>query len=126
MGRTLIVRHQIAPSITKALGYTRVYNNDGSVYQEYYGVTGHLHTYNYNTAAHAISLNDGAGNTNVDNATYTPFGALATRSRDSGGALTEKFSYNNRLQPAEIYTYSSTVNPILDICYDFHSGVAVS
>jgi hypothetical protein len=73
-----------------------------------------------NSAGRTISAIDSGHAINyVTGATYAPSGALT--GFVSGGAITNSFSYNKRLQPV-FMSASTATQSVFSIGYDFHLG----
>jgi RHS repeat-associated protein len=139
--RTLIGANNA--TISKNISY--VYNLDGSVNTLTYP-SGKVITYTpWHNGALGVSAPQeakdlGSGINYVTSATYGPDGSLAGFISGSGGAaaITNLFSYNNRLQPCRM-TASTGALPVscadadpthrgnvYDITYDFHVGNGTS
>jgi RHS repeat-associated protein len=132
MGQVLTESRKIVGStnITKSVGYT--YNLDGSPATLTYP-SGRILTYTTNAAGRSVSAVETANSINyVTAATYAPQGALASLS--SGTSLFGGLSYNNRLQPRQIYygnvapptitdtTCPTSVGSIMHRVYNFNPG----
>jgi len=110
MGRTLFEKRTIDGStpLTATIGYT--YNLDGSLATLLYPGQRVL-TYTYSAAGRSVSAADTAHSLNyVTGATYAPQGALSGLLNDA--SLNSRWTYNNRLQPLQIYSTSGTVPPV--------------
>jgi RHS repeat-associated protein len=102
---------------TKSMSYE--YNPDGSLSMLHYP-SGAVVAYAADSAGRTVSaIDSGHGINYVTGATYAPSGAL-TRFV-SGGAITNSFSYNKRLQPV-FMSASTPSQSVFSIGYDFHLG----
>ena len=84
---------------------------------------GQVTGYTYNGAGRPISIGLGTNNSYpyVSNATYLPFGGLATVNLGLS-PISVSDSYNNRLQPTLISASNSSATRIINLSFDFHSS----
>lgn len=121
LGRPLLQSTRSLGSVQKVLSFNFTYNHDGSLSTVKYPST-NLVTYVIGSAGRPITVSDSHNNTFVSSATYAPHGAVAGM-RSGNGIVTTNY-YNSRLQPALLSAAGSAV--VFSICYDFHSGKAIS
>jgi len=109
--------------VTYTTGYT--YWKDGSLDTLTYPSTDVV-TYAVGRAGRVTQISD-SNNTFVAAPStppmYTPNGALANMGQGSG--ITTNNIYNDRLQPI-LLSAGPTSGPVFSLCYDFHSGVAIT
>jgi RHS repeat-associated protein len=100
---------------------TDSYNLDGSVRN----VTslGQTTGYNYNGAGRQTGTGNNATGPNiyVSNATYAPFGGVATMNMGASNPVSVSDSYNSRMQPA-VLSATSASGTIMNLTFDFHSS----
>jgi RHS repeat-associated protein len=122
----------IAEPITTTLNVGYTYNLDGSMNTLTYP-SGDVVTYTPGGAGLPLGVSD-ASNIYVEpTATYAPNGALTFMmySGENPGLNTTTI-YNNRFQPTllsawpEYFVHQEAATIILNLCYDFHSGVAIN
>jgi RHS repeat-associated protein len=107
MGRTLAEARTIGTT-TATTQYA--YNLDGSLQTIRYPSNYTVLNYTVSGAARVTKVQDAtSGNTYVANATYFPNGALS--SDTMGGAINTQLTYNNRLQPLQMFYGTNTPNP---------------
>jgi RHS repeat-associated protein len=111
--------------VTKNMSYT--YNLDGSVATMTYP-SGATITYTSDTAGRVLSAIDttNAGNpiNYVTGITYNAPGAVTGSTYGQTGSFTgiiNQFSFNNRLQPVNLWS-SSPTKTLMNLIYDFHVG----
>ncbi len=121
LGRMSSEQRTIA-GVTKNMSYT--YNLDGSVATVTYP-SGAVITYTPDSAGRVLKAVDTANNINyVTGANYGPTNALTDSIYGSSGSfsgIVNSFSYNNRLQPATMWS-SSPTRTLMYLVYDFHAG----
>jgi RHS repeat-associated protein len=129
MGRIATEQRTIG-GLSNSVSYD--YNLDGSLWKLHYPsgavVTYTLSANGTNTAGRVLSVADSSNNNYVTAATYGPDGAITAFV--NGGTITNRFTYNNRLQPCRITAGtanlplncadSSVAGNVFDIAYDFH------
>jgi RHS repeat-associated protein len=116
LGRIANEQRTIA-GVTKKLSYT--YNLDSSISTATYP-SGATITYTPDAAGRMVSAVDSGNSINyATQATYAPDSSLT--GFISGGAITNSFSYNNRLQPFTMAA-STLQQKVFDLLYDFHEG----
>jgi RHS repeat-associated protein len=117
MGR-ISSEQRTTAGVTKRLSYA--YNLDSSLATLTYP-SGATVTYTPDAAGRMVSVVDNSNSISyVTQAAYAPDNSLTGFT--SGGAITNSFSYNNRLQPVNM---SATLQqPVFSINYDFHDGNA--
>src|SRR5205823_14910526 len=100
-------------NVTKATTYQ--YNLDGSVWKLTYPGTGDIVNYTVGGAGRTTAAQDTAHSFNyVTNATYAPFGGLA--SLKHGASINVTDIYNNRLQPCWMYATTGTALSASTLC----------
>src|SRR5262249_10585233 len=115
-GRILTEQRSIA-GVTKGMSYE--YNPDGSLKFLHYP-SGAVVAYTTDSAGRTVSaIDSGHGINYATGATYAPSGAIT--GFVSGGAITNSFSYNKRLQPV-FMSASTPTQSMFSIGYDFHLG----
>jgi len=122
MGRTLLETTTNAGGSYQpqnSIGYS--YYLDGSLKTITYP-SGNIVTYTVGGAGRTTQLSDSSSNQYVSAVSYAPQGAVATMT--SGSGIVSSNTYNNRLQPVSISAGLSGQSPVLNLCYDFHLGVA--
>jgi RHS repeat-associated protein len=109
-------------TITKTMSYT--YNLDGSVAALTYP-SGAVITYAPDSAGRTVSAIDKDNSINyVTGATYNAASALTGSTYGQNGSfsgIVNSFSFNNRLQPATLWS-SSPTRTLMYLAYDFHLG----
>ncbi len=124
-GRVLQEKRTIlgTSAITNTISYA--YNLDGSLATTTYPNTGKAVSYVMDGSGRPIALKDYGSIINyVQGSHYAPFGGLTSMTYGDT-PITITNAYNNSLQPIRI-SASSPSATIMDLCYDFHSGIAVS
>ncbi len=105
MGRIATERRTISGN-TQNIGYT--YNYDGSVGTLTYP-SARMITFAYSGAARLLSAVDTANSINYGTAaTYAPPGGLTGLA--NGASISEALTYNNRLQPLQMYYTTGTIS----------------
>ncbi|HEV3315945.1 MAG TPA: RHS repeat-associated core domain-containing protein, partial [Candidatus Angelobacter sp.] len=109
-------------TITKTMSYA--YNLDGSVATMTYP-SGAVITYAPDSAGRTVSAIDKDNSINyVTGATYDATNALTGSTYGQNGSfsgIVNSFSFNNRLQPASLWS-SSPTRTVMYLAYDFHVG----
>ncbi len=111
--------------VTKNMSYT--YNLDGSVATITYP-SGAVITYTRDSVGRMVSAVDTTNSANpvnyVTGATYNAPGMLTGSTYGQNGSFTgilSQFSFNNRLQPVNLWS-SSPTRTLMNLIYDFHVG----
>jgi RHS repeat-associated protein len=124
LGRMVSESRTIA-GMKKSMSYT--YNLDGSVATMAYP-SGAVITYTPDAAGRMLSAVDTTNSSNpinyVTGATYNATGALTGSiygQNSSFSGIVNSFSFNNRLQPVNLWS-SSPTRTLMNLVYDFHVG----
>jgi RHS repeat-associated protein len=114
----------LSAPVTYTTGYT--YYKDGSLNTLTYP-SGDVVTYTVGGAGRVTQVSD-SNNTFVAAPSappmYAPAGQLLAMTQGSG--ITTNNIYNDRLQPILLSAGPASGSPVLSLCYDFHSGVALN
>lgn len=125
--RTVNISGLTPSAVTKTLSYA--YNLDGSLKTLTYP-SGHVVTYAYNPAAHALSAIDSSGSPAVNYvtaATYAPHGDVSgyTNGQATGfsGIVTTN-AWNNRIQPSSFNaaTTGTGAHTVQSLAFNFNQG----
>jgi RHS repeat-associated protein len=125
--RTVNISGLTPSAVTKTLSYA--YNLDGSLKTLTYP-SGHVVTYAYNTAAHALSAIDSSGSPAVNYvtaATYAPHGDVSTYTNGQAtgfsGIVTTN-AWNNRFQPSSFNaaTTGTGAHAVQSLTFNFNQG----
>jgi RHS repeat-associated protein len=121
LGRMSSEQRTIA-GVTKSMSYT--YNLDGSIASIIYP-SGAVITYTLDSAGRILQAIDSGNNiTYVTGATYNAANALTGSvygQTATFSGIVSSFSFNNRLQPATLWS-SSPTRTLMYLVYDFHLG----